>query len=107
MFKHQIISKTRNKLGLSQSDLSKITGIRVDMLSRLENGKQINPTLRNNGTACPRATNICGRTRRRKYHHPIKRGGTQAKKKNKAGIIMSKFIKYLTPVDSLRKKVVN
>ena len=46
MFKHQIISKTRNKLGLSQSDLSKITGIRVDMLSRLENGKQVNPTLR-------------------------------------------------------------
>ena len=46
MFKYQVISKTRNKLGLSQSDLSKITGIRVDMLSRLENGKQINPTLR-------------------------------------------------------------
>ena len=46
MFKHQVISKTRNKLGLSQSDLSKITGIRVDMLSRLENGTQINPTLR-------------------------------------------------------------
>lgn len=46
MLKYQVISKTRNKLGLSQSDLSKITGIRVDMLSRLENGKQINPTLR-------------------------------------------------------------
>lgn len=46
MFKHQIISKTRNKLGLSQSDLSRLTGIRVDMLSRLENGKQVNPTLR-------------------------------------------------------------
>lgn len=46
MFKHQVISKTRNKLGLSQSDLSRLTGIRVDMLSRLENGKQINPTLR-------------------------------------------------------------
>ena len=46
MFKHQIISKTRNKLCLSQSDLSKITGIRVDMLSRIENGKQVNPTLR-------------------------------------------------------------
>jgi transcriptional regulator with XRE-family HTH domain len=46
MLKHQVISKTRNKLGLSQSDLSRLTGIRVDMLSRLENGKQINPTLR-------------------------------------------------------------
>ena len=46
MFKHQVISKTRNKLGLSQSDLSRLTGIRVDMLSRLENGRQMNPTLR-------------------------------------------------------------
>lgn len=46
MLKYQVISKTRNKLGLSQSDLSRLTGIRVDMLSRLENGKQINPTLR-------------------------------------------------------------
>lgn len=46
MLKHQVISKTRNKLGLSQSDLSKLTGIRVDMLSRLENGRQMNPTLR-------------------------------------------------------------
>lgn len=46
MFKHQIIPKTRSKLGLSQSDLSKLTGIRVDMLSRIENGKQRNPTLR-------------------------------------------------------------
>lgn len=46
MLRYQIISKTRNKLGLSQSDLSKITGIRVDMLSRIENGKQVNPTLR-------------------------------------------------------------
>lgn len=46
MFKHQVISKTRNKLGLSQSDLSRLTGIRVDMLSRLENGRQRNPTLR-------------------------------------------------------------
>ena len=46
MLKYQVISKTRNKLGLSQSDLSRITGIRVDMLSRLENGKQMNPTLR-------------------------------------------------------------
>lgn len=46
MLKHQVISKTRNKLGLSQSDLSRLTGIRVDMLSRLENGRQMNPTLR-------------------------------------------------------------
>ena len=46
MLRHQIISKTRSKLGLSQSDLSKLTGIRVDMLSRIENGKQRNPTLR-------------------------------------------------------------
>jgi transcriptional regulator with XRE-family HTH domain len=46
MLRYQNISKTRNKLGLSQSDLSKITGIRVDMLSRIENGKQVNPTLR-------------------------------------------------------------
>lgn len=46
MLKYQVISKTRNKLGLSQSDLSRLTGIRVDMLSRLENGKQVNPTLR-------------------------------------------------------------
>jgi len=46
MLKYQVISKTRNKLGLSQSDLSRLTGIRVDMLSRLENGRQMNPTLR-------------------------------------------------------------
>jgi len=46
MLKYQVISKTRNKLGLSQSDLSRLTGIRVDTLSRLENGRQMNPTLR-------------------------------------------------------------
>jgi transcriptional regulator with XRE-family HTH domain len=46
MLRHQNISKNRNKLGLSQSDLSRLTGIRVDMLSRLENGRQMNPTLR-------------------------------------------------------------
>lgn len=46
MLKYQVISKTRYKLGLSQSDLSRLTGIRVDMLSRLENGRQMNPTLR-------------------------------------------------------------
>lgn len=46
MLRHQNISKNRKKLGLSQSDLSRLTGIRVDMLSRIENGKQVNPTLR-------------------------------------------------------------
>jgi transcriptional regulator with XRE-family HTH domain len=46
MLRHQNISKNRKKLGLSQSDLSRLTGIRVDMLSRLENGRQMNPTLR-------------------------------------------------------------
>ena len=46
MFNYKAIQRKRQKLGLSQSDLSKLTGIRVDMLSRIENGKQLNPTLR-------------------------------------------------------------
>ncbi len=46
MFNYKAIQRNRQKLGLSQSDLSKLTGIRVDMLSRIENGKQLNPTLR-------------------------------------------------------------
>ena len=46
MLNYKAIQRNRQKLGLSQSDLSKITGIRVDMLSRIENGKQLNPTLR-------------------------------------------------------------
>jgi len=46
MLKYTAISKNREKLGLSQEKLSKLTGIRVDMISRLENGKQMNPTLR-------------------------------------------------------------
>jgi len=46
MLKYAAISKNREKLGLSQERLSKLTGIRVDMISRLENGKQMNPTLR-------------------------------------------------------------
>ena len=46
MLNYRAIQRNRQKLGLSQSDLSKITGIRVDMLSRIENGKQLNPTLR-------------------------------------------------------------
>ena len=46
MLNYRAIQRNRRKLGLSQSDLSKLTGIRVDMLSRIENGKQLNPTLR-------------------------------------------------------------
>jgi transcriptional regulator with XRE-family HTH domain len=46
MLNYKAISRNRQKLGLSQGDLSKLTGIRPDMLSRLENGKQLNPTLR-------------------------------------------------------------
>jgi len=46
MLNYRAIQRNRQKLGLSQSDLSKLTGIRVDMLSRIENGKQLNPTLR-------------------------------------------------------------
>ncbi len=46
MLNYKAIQRKRRKLGLSQNDLSKITGIRVDMLSRIENGKQLNPTLR-------------------------------------------------------------
>lgn len=46
MLNYKAIQRNRQKLGLSQSDLSKLTGIRVDMLSRIENGKQLNPTLR-------------------------------------------------------------
>ena len=46
MLNFKAISKNRQKLGLSQNDLSRLTGIRPDMLSRLENGKQLNPTLR-------------------------------------------------------------
>ena len=46
MFNYKAIQRKRRKLGLSQNDISKLTGIRVDMLSRIENGKQLNPTLR-------------------------------------------------------------
>ena len=75
MFKHQIISKTRNKLGLSQSDLSRLTGIRVDYAFQNRERQAGKPHSQDNGIACPRTTNIYNRTRRRKYHHPIKRGG--------------------------------
>jgi len=46
MLNYKAIQRKRRKLGLSQNDISKLTGIRVDMLSRIENGKQLNPTLR-------------------------------------------------------------
>jgi transcriptional regulator with XRE-family HTH domain len=46
MLNYKAIQRNRQKLGLSQNDLSRLTGIRVDMLSRIENGKQLNPTLR-------------------------------------------------------------
>jgi len=45
MLKYSAISKNREKLGISQGTLSKLTGIRPDMISRLENGRQMNPTL--------------------------------------------------------------
>lgn len=45
MLKYKFISKRRQKLGLSQNDLYELTGIRVNVLSRMENGKQPNPTL--------------------------------------------------------------
>ena len=46
MLKYATISKTREKRGMSQKKLSELTGIRPDIISRLENGKQMNPTLR-------------------------------------------------------------
>jgi transcriptional regulator with XRE-family HTH domain len=45
MLRYTAILKNREKLGISQGKLSKLTGIRPDMISRLENGKQMNPTL--------------------------------------------------------------
>jgi len=45
MLNYKIISKTRDKRGMTQLTLSQKTGIRPDILSRLENGKQMNPTL--------------------------------------------------------------
>ena len=45
MLNYKIISKTRDKRGMTQGSLSQKTGIRPDILSRLENGKQMNPTL--------------------------------------------------------------
>ncbi len=46
MLKYKTIPKKREKLGLSPAQFSRITGIRPDILSRIEHGKQMNPTLR-------------------------------------------------------------
>jgi transcriptional regulator with XRE-family HTH domain len=46
MLNYKIISKTRDKLGMTQNSLSIKTGIRKDIISKLENGRQMNPTLR-------------------------------------------------------------
>lgn len=45
MLNYKIISKTRDKRGMTQDSLSKKTGIRQDVISKLENGKHTNPTL--------------------------------------------------------------
>jgi DNA-binding XRE family transcriptional regulator len=45
MLRYSAILRNREKLGISQEKLSKLTGIRPDMISRLENGRQMNPTL--------------------------------------------------------------
>lgn len=39
------IRSRREKLGLSQKELAGMTGIRTDILSRIENGHRVNPTL--------------------------------------------------------------
>jgi len=46
MLNYKAISRNREKLGMSQGKLHDLTGIRVENISRLENGKQMNPTLR-------------------------------------------------------------
>lgn len=45
MFNYSKISSRREYLGLSQKDLSTLTGLREDALSRLENGRSLNPQL--------------------------------------------------------------
>lgn len=45
MLKYKAIPKYRGKIGMSQSGLSKVTGIRIEYISRMENGKLMNPTL--------------------------------------------------------------
>lgn len=39
MLNYKIISKTRDKRGMTQESLSKKTGIRQEIISKLENGK--------------------------------------------------------------------
>lgn len=43
---YKAISKNRQKLGLSQQELAEKTGMRAEQISRIENGKLMNPTLR-------------------------------------------------------------
>jgi transcriptional regulator with XRE-family HTH domain len=45
MLKYQFIAKTREKQGLTQEKLAELTGIRKEQISKLENGKIMNPTL--------------------------------------------------------------
>ena len=45
MLNFKAITRNRDKLGMSQSRLSELTGIPKESLSRLEHGKQMNPTL--------------------------------------------------------------
>ena len=45
MLKYKSISKYRGKIGMSQGKLSEKTGIRIESISRMENGKLMNPTL--------------------------------------------------------------
>ncbi len=45
MLNYKAITKNREKQGMSQKKLSELSGIRVENLSRLEKGKQMNPTL--------------------------------------------------------------
>lgn len=45
MLNSKAITRAREKQGISQTELSKRSGIRVDAISRLENGRVPNPTL--------------------------------------------------------------
>ncbi len=45
MFNYKAVARNREKLGMSQSKLHELTGIRIENISRIENGKQMNPTL--------------------------------------------------------------
>jgi len=46
MLNYKAISRNREKIGMSQQTFSKLTGITIPNISRLEHGKQMNPTLR-------------------------------------------------------------